>query len=271
MSNRMEMCRVVLFADPFGLNQLLAVQELLPSVVGVVAADRRPQYLSGLKESAAKLGVEFLVQPDHSTSAFSGFQEQLQKLNSNLFLSHSYSMKIPEKTLRLVAHNAVNVHWSLLPKNRGANPVQWAMIKGEEKTGVTLHFMTDTLDGGDIVAQKSLIILPDETWVELKERLFELCQNMLNEEIPKILSGKNDRLPQDESQATVNLRLSEDSPRIDFNTMSDRDVYNLIRAQVFPLKGAFIQKESRRIPILEKTSMEQVAQLREKYGICKSV
>lgn len=267
----MEMSRVVLFADPFGLNQLLAVQELLPSVVGVVAADRRPQYRPELKKMAAQMGIEFLVQPTQDTSAFAEFQDRLRNLNPNLFLSHSYSMKIPQKTLQLVAHNAVNVHWSLLPKNRGANPVQWAMIKGEKKTGVTLHYMTDTLDGGDIVAQKSLTILPDETWVELKERLFELCQNMLSEEIPKILSGKNDRLAQDESQATVNLRLSEDSPRIDFNTMSDLDVYNLIRAQVFPLKGAFIQNGSGRTPILEKTSMEQVAQLREKYGICKSI
>lgn len=271
MSNSKGESRVVLFADPVGLKQLLAVQELLPCVVGLVAADKRPQYVSGLKESAAKLGVEFLIQTSQNTSAFAGFQDRLRSLNPNLFLSHSYSMKIPEKILRLVAHNAVNVHWSLLPKNRGANPLQWALIKGEKRTGITLHYMTDTLDGGDIVAQMALEILPDETWVELKDRVFKLCQNMLNDVIPKILLGKNDRVAQDETLATVNMRLSEDSPKIDFNTMSDRDVYNLIRAQVFPLKGAFIQRGSGRIPVLEKTSMEQVAQLREKYGICKSI
>ena len=73
--------------------------------------------------------------------------------------------------LKLFNYNCINVHWALLPKNRGANPTQWAIIKGEDRTGVTIHYMDESLDSGDIISQKELNIAVENTWVDVNDKL----------------------------------------------------------------------------------------------------
>lgn len=214
---------------------------------------------------AKSLDIPLLIQHQYGTMDYENFLRNFKKLDIDLLLSNSYSMKIRGDILKSINYNAVNVHWSLLPKNRGPNPIQWALIKGEEKTGVTIHYVDDNIDTGDIIAQKEVVITLDDTWVTLKKKLENNSNEIISEIIPAILDGINKRIPQINSESSLNQRLTSDSPRIDFGTMSDREIFNLIRAQVKPLKGAYIYHNGGRKYFSEFISFEKVSELRKEY------
>jgi len=149
-------------------------------------------------------------------------------------------MKLPPSMLKMVHGNAVNFHAALLPKNRGPNPIQWAIIKWEHLTGVTAHQMVEDIDSGPIVDQIPVAISLDDTWVTFAEKIEAATGVLLSRVVPKFVEGAITCVPQDERQATKNTRLTPEFPKIDFRSMSDREVYNLIRAEAFPLGGAFL-------------------------------
>jgi len=257
--------RIVLVGDSYGIEQLL---EYVPQeiIVGIIGASIRPRYLDDLRHMAQEIGVSLLVQPRYDAPEYNDFVDKFAGLSPDLLLCHSYSMILRQEILETVQYNAINVHTALLPKNRGPNPVQWAIIRGERETGVTIHYMDEGLDSGDIIAQKKVSIRPDDTWVSLRSRLQTATCDLLEKTLPDILLGRNSRSPQDDRKATANHRLDPEFPRIDFDTMSDRQIYDLIRAQVAPLKGAYIEKEEERIFIDTFMTMEQVRQLRRQHG-----
>ncbi len=256
---------IVLVGDNFGLPQLIRYVPW-PLVKGIVAASIRPQYIEQSKILANKLGVDLLIQPKYNTRQYEKFYNSFVRYKFDLLLCCSYSMIIRPDVLRSLNYNAVNVHSALLPKNRGPNPIQWALIKGEVKTGITMHYMSDYLDAGDIIAQRIVKILPKDTWVSLSKRMSVATNKLLKNNIPQVLLGINGRIPQDEDKATTNIRLTPASPRIDFEAMNDIQIYNLIRAQVKPLKGAYIDKKNgRRQYIDEFTKLEDIKELRRGY------
>jgi UDP-4-amino-4-deoxy-L-arabinose formyltransferase/UDP-glucuronic acid dehydrogenase (UDP-4-keto-hexauronic acid decarboxylating) len=259
--------RAVLFGDSLGIPQLLAaVPEALPA--GIVAAGARPQYHDELRALAADRGVRFLIQPAYEPAGveYRDFTRAIADGGFDLLLCNSYSMIVRPDVLELVAGAAYNVHWSLLPLNRGPNPTQWAIIKGERSTGVTIHHMDVGVDSGAIVAQAEEPISETDTWVSVNERLRALALGLLSEAVPMILSGSVEVREQDHSLATVNPRLTADYPRIDFAAMSDRDIFDLIRAQVAPLPGAFVEREGEQMHFDRLHTMEEVAELRSRYG-----
>lgn len=212
-------------------------------------------------------GAQILTQPRRSSPEYAAFVEALADQRPDLILCNSYSMKLGSDLLGLVQGNAINAHSALLPRNRGPNPIQWAIIRGETTTGVTLHYMVDEIDAGDIVAQRPVPIEPDETWVTVRDKVNAATRALLHAELPVILGGRNRRVPQDERHATLNTRLTPDSPRIDFGTMTDDDVYNLARAQVHPLMGAYIEtSDGERTRFPDGLSRNAIARLRARYG-----
>jgi methionyl-tRNA formyltransferase len=257
--------KILVFGDNVGLPQSLAVID--PELIcGVVISGIRPQYHSDLQKLAKEKGLTVFIQPPRKSVDYSSFSSSIAKLNPDFILCNSYSMLIREDILALTAGNAVNMHWSLLPGNRGPHPSQWALIKGEDKTGVTLHYLSNGFDDGDIIAQNEEEIRENDTWVTLNARLENLAFDLLKKQIPLVLKGENKRVVQDEHLATKNSPLTIDYPKIDFDNMDDRKIFNLIRAQVKPLKGAFIEaKNGTRVYIDHYLSMEQVAQMRKKY------
>ncbi len=150
--------RVLVFGDDFGVKQILNYLPL-NSVVGIVGASIRPQYLDSLKKLANQLNISFLIQPKYKTENYKIFLQQLISLNPNLFLVNSYSMIIREDALIIPQFGGVNIHGSLLPKNRGSNPIQWAILKNEYETGVTIHKIDNGIDIGPIIDQMKVPIL----------------------------------------------------------------------------------------------------------------
>jgi UDP-4-amino-4-deoxy-L-arabinose formyltransferase/UDP-glucuronic acid dehydrogenase (UDP-4-keto-hexauronic acid decarboxylating) len=258
--------RIVVFSDSYGAGPLLG---LLPSdsVACLVSASIRPHDHALVSSIADEYGVMHLVQPKVDADGYPSYLGVLKSLEPDLILCHSYSMIIRDSVLDLVSGNAVNVHAALLPKNRGPNPIQWAIIRGETKTGISIHYMEREIDAGDLIAQQEIPILESDTWVTLRNRLDQVMGPFLAAHIPSILNGNNDRTPQDLSQATVNTRLYADSPRIDWGVMSDKEVFDLIRAQVRPLGGAYVDVDGKKTYFQEYKTLREVAQLRRSYQL----
>ncbi len=253
---------IAIIGDSFGIQKLSQCIEQ-KRIKCIVGASIRPQYFDKLGKLALKLKVPFLIQPKYKTLEYKQFLRNLKSLKIDMLVCYSYSMLIRKDILRLINYNAINLHSSLLPKNRGPNPIQWAIIKGETKTGVTIHYMDNDIDTGDIISQIGVSIGLDDTWVSVNEKLKIASDNLLSIELKKILKGKNNRIKQDEKFSTTNFRLDANYPKIDFKRMSDIEIYNLIRAQVKPLKGAYIENCKEKIHFNEKISLEEIKKLRE--------
>ena len=259
-----EFSRILVFGTEIGIQQVLKSGES-HKIVGIVAPGIRPFEVERVKDIAISKKIPFYVQPKYSSKeSYQEFVLAIKNTDYNSVFSNCYSMIIRPDVLEHCNYNALNVHWSLLPLNRGPNPIQWALIRDEKVTGVTAHFIEDGLDTGDIVLSRQLEISDFDTWVSLSKRLTALSQMVVKECLKQAISGNLIRRPQDESLATINERLTPNFPKINFGTMSDREVFNLIRAQVCPLKGAYIEGE-RPIFFEKYLDMKKIASLRKKY------
>jgi UDP-4-amino-4-deoxy-L-arabinose formyltransferase/UDP-glucuronic acid dehydrogenase (UDP-4-keto-hexauronic acid decarboxylating) len=232
-----------------------------------MAASRRPDDLESLRRLARDHERALLIQPSYGTAEYENFVAQFRAEGFDVLVCCSYSMLIRPDVLEAVSGRAFNVHASLLPRNRGPNPVQWAIIKGEPVTGVTLHVMDEGIDTGPIIAQVEEEIRDEDTWVTVSERLHLHMPKLLAEHVPALLDGTTIAArPQDDAVATSNPRLTPESPRIDFSSMTDRQVFDLIRAQVRPLGGAFVERDAVRIYFRDYVTPEGVASLRARYA-----
>ncbi len=256
---------LLVVGDTYGVPEILA---RVPSehVVGIIAAENRPQYHEELKNLADEIGVPLLIQPRVSSPNYLDFSSCLTNLCPDSLICHSYSMLIRGDVLNLVGWRAFNVHMALLPRNRGPNPIQWALIHGDQKSGVSLHVMDTEFDSGAIVDQESVGILDIDTWLTLFPRVKVATSKLLNRVVPLLLNGDWQATPQNERIALHNARIPSESFEIDFAVMSDFQIYNLIRAQVAPLKGAYLDTPSGRVRFTELLPLEKIAEMRKHYG-----
>lgn len=256
--------KILVFGTEIGIQQVLK-SGVSDKIVGIVAPCIRPFEVQKVKEMAKSERIPFFVQPKYSLKErYEEFFFAIKNTDYNSVFSNCYSMIIRPDVLEYCNYNALNIHWSLLPFNRGPNPIQWALIRNEKRTGVTAHFIDDGLDSGDIVFSRQIRISDLDSWVTLSKRLKSLSQMVVKKCLKQAIEGNLIRRPQNESLATINKRLTPEFPKINFHTMSDREIFNLIRAQISPLKGAYIQGEKLRY--FEKyLSMKEVALLRENH------
>ncbi|OGI38361.1 MAG: hypothetical protein A2V91_06615, partial [Candidatus Muproteobacteria bacterium RBG_16_64_10] len=154
-------------------------------------------------------------------------------LRPDIIFSFYYRHLIPEAILRLPRLGAFNMHGSLLPKFRGRVPINWAIIKGETQTGVTLHHMVARPDAGDIVDQEAVPIGPTETARELFDKVVAAARQVLARQWENLKLGRAPRIPQDNTQASYFGGRKPEDGRIDW-TRSARDIFNLVRAVTHP-------------------------------------
>ena len=252
--------RAILFGDPRGIPQLL---EVVPRevVAGLVVAEIRNLQHDEVSKLAASLGVPLLVQPRYSSRSYSQFVVQVRNLALELILVNSYSMLIRNDILGIPGFNAINIHGALLPQYRGANPTQWALLNNETETGVTMHYMTEEFDAGDIIATRRVPIMFEDTWLDIGERQDEATEDMLALEIPKVLSRTNSRRPQDQSMARHYRRRHPSDGLIEWDR-SVLYIYNLVRALVSPHPGAFYRQDGRKIVLDKYLYVAQVTRLK---------
>lgn len=154
--------------------------------------------------------------------------EELKAFAPDVIVVIAYGKILPKTVLDIPKYGCVNIHGSLLPKLRGAAPIQRAVIDGEEETGVTSMLMDVGLDTGDMLIKESVKILPDETAGELFDRLSKLGTKVLFETLEKIENGTVTREKQDDSLSTYAAMLSKEESVIDWN-LSAKSVHNKVR------------------------------------------
>lgn len=180
------------------------------------------------------------------------------KNNFDLFVVVAYGKIIPESILNMPRLGSINIHYSLLPKYRGASPVESAILNGETETGVTIQKMVYKMDAGPVIALEKLNILPDETTPELRKRLTKLGGELLVEtlETPSLRSG-SEHSPfaggekQDESQATFCKKIKKEDGLIDLNDDPVKN-YNKFRAYAHWPRTFFFQ-DGKRVIITDAT------------------
>ena len=142
--------------------------------------------------------------------------ELVKDLAPDLIVVAAYGKLLPEEILTVPPHGSINVHSSLLPKYRGAAPINWAILEGEEETGVSIMYMAKELDAGDVILQKSTPIGPMEDAQALTLRLAELGAEALAEAVTAIAAGTASRTPQDESRQTYASMLTKAMSPVDW-------------------------------------------------------
>lgn len=168
-------------------------------------------------------------------------------LKPDLIITAAYGQIVPQAVLNIPRLGCINVHASLLPLYRGGAPVHQAIIDGQEKTGVTIMYMVKKMDAGDMIAQKEIPILEEDTVGILYDRLSDLGAKLLKETLPDILKGTNQRIPQDENLVTYAPTLSREDERLDWN-MSARQVYNKVRG-TNPWPGSYTTYQGKTVKI----------------------
>ncbi len=199
-------------------------------------------FASVAKRAAAQaIPVRFAEDPN-----VPGLVEEIRRLHPDLIFSFYYRRLLGPALLAVPHLGAVNLHGSLLPKYRGRAPVNWALIQGETVTGVTLHYMDERADHGDIIAQRAVPIVVEDTAFTLSRKLTAAAGDLFHDTYPLILSRQAPRIPQDHAAATRFGRRRPADGLIDWRA-STWQIYNLVRAVTRPFPGAFTYWEGRRV------------------------
>lgn len=224
--------RVVFMGTPdFAVDCLDILVENGHDVVGVFSQPDKPQGRKqimtppAVKARALELGLD-VYQPVSFKDSEAA--ELLEKLAPELIVVVAYGKLIPQRVLDIPKYGCINVHASLLPKLRGAAPIQWSVINGEKETGVTTMQLDAGLDTGDILLVKKTEIEPNETSGELFDRLKVLGAELLIETINAILDGTLNPIKQDDSQSTYASMLDKKLSPVDW-TKTAQQVHDHIR------------------------------------------
>ncbi|ENU1226451.1 bifunctional UDP-4-amino-4-deoxy-L-arabinose formyltransferase/UDP-glucuronic acid oxidase ArnA [Providencia rettgeri] len=174
--------------------------------------------------------------------------ERIREMKPDVIFSFYYRDMLSEELLAIAPKGAFNLHGSLLPKYRGRAPINWALLKGESETGVTLHKMVAKPDAGDIIAQEKVAITDTDTSLTLHAKAREAAEVLLDKTLPLIEAGSYKAVAQDENQATYFGRRTAEDGLINWNN-SAKEVNCLIRAVTEPYPGAFTYLGARKMVI----------------------
>jgi methionyl-tRNA formyltransferase len=224
--------RILFMGTPaFALPALRALHEQEYPIIGVVSQPDRPKG-RGLKEVAPPvktLAQEFglpVYQPQKVKDP--SFMELLAMFKPEMIVVAAFGQILPKAVIDYPPLKCLNVHPSLLPKYRGAAPLNWQIINGETKTGVTIMLMDEGMDSGDILLQEETPLGAAETYGELHDRLAQLGATLLIKTIEQVVAGSAQRKSQDASGVTFAPLLKKETGKIDWrNPVSD--IVNLIR------------------------------------------
>ena len=250
--------RVIFLGTPqFAVPSLEALVSAGHQVLGVFTQPDRPKGRGNqLAESPVKVVAQPLSLPIYQPERIRRPEavEQLRSLAADLMVVVGYGQIIPQNIIDLPPYGILNVHASLLPKYRGAAPIQWAIANGEKQTGVTIMRIDAGLDTGDTLLKASTEIDPDERAPELSERLATLGADLLIEAIKQIEKNCARYEKQDDSQATLAPILKKEDGRIDWRRPA-QDIYNRLRG-FDPWPGAYTAFRQQGLSIVRATPTE---------------
>lgn len=156
-----------------------------------------------------------IFQPEKISTIY----EELKKIEFDILITMAYGQIIPENILKLAKIGSYNIHASLLPKYRGASPIQYALLNGDKETGITFMEMTKEMDAGDIIFQQEIKINDDDVYDDLLKKMSFVSSEKIVEWIQKIKSGDFEKIKQDESKISYSPKISKDDEKIVFDTI----------------------------------------------------
>lgn len=262
----------------FALESLKALYEAKYDIIGVVTNIDKPKgrgmkmVASPVKEYAIEKNLQ-VYQPIKVRNN-PEFLEEVKKLNPDLICVVAYGKILPQELLDIPKYGCVNVHGSLLPEYRGAAPIQWAVLNGDKKTGVTTMFMNAGMDTGGMILKEEVEIGEDETTGELWDRLKTIGANLLIKTVKEIENGTATRTKQPE-EGTMAPMLSKEMAKIDWKNKTANDIKNLVRG-LNPIMGAYTFLDGKKIKfwkvqtLTENELLEKFQELEEyKYHLNK--
>ncbi len=199
---------------------------------------------SPVKEAAMRHELEIL-QPEKASQP--DFLDRLRELNPDLIVVIAFGQILRKEVLDLPKYGSVNVHVSLLPKYRGAAPINWAIINGEEKTGVTTMFMDEGLDTGDIIKTREFSLDDEINAGQLHDIMMEEGADVLSQTVKAIEDGTAERIRQNDDESTYAPMMDRNLGHIDFKK-SAVSIHNLVRGTV-PWPGAWCESPYGKIKI----------------------
>lgn len=233
--------RIVFMGTPdFAVPSLRLLTESGYEIAAVVTQPDRPKGRKKtltpppVKEAALSLGLPVL-QPERMRSAEA--VEAIRQLRPELIVTAAYGQILPKAVLDIPRLGCINVHGSLLPKYRGGAPIQRSIINGEAKTGVTIMYMAEGLDTGDMISVVELPIGDEDTSGTMFEKLSLAGAKLLGETLPSIIDGTASAVPQNDAEATYAPNLTREDERMDWDK-SARELFNQVRG-LSPMAGAF--------------------------------
>ena len=255
--------RILFLGTPdFAKISLEAIVENGYEICGVVTNPDRPKgrgmklICSPVKEYALQKNLK-IFQPE-KISNNEEFKEQIRTLNPDIACVVAYGKILPKSFLNIPALGCINVHGSLLPKYRGAAPIQWAVLNGDKETGITTMYMNEKMDAGDILLQKKVEIGEDETTGELWNRLAKVGAELLVQTLEGIENKTIKRIKQPE-KFTLAPMLDKKMSKIDWNQKTAKDIKNLVRG-LNPIMGAYTIYNNKKIKFwkVQTLSIEEI-------------
>ncbi len=226
-------------------------------VIGVVTQPDRPKgrgrqvAAAPVKEIAIRHHLR-LLQPERVRDP--DFIETFRALAPDMVVLVAFGQILPAEVIRFPRMGCINVHPSLLPKYRGAAPIQWALIRGEKETGITTILMDEGVDTGDILLQRKTTVEPNENFDRLHDRLAPMGAAVLVETIEGLLDGSIQRKPQDHTQASYAPRLKKEDGLIRWDG-GVREIRNFI-AGLSSQPGAYTYLRGKQVKIFSAAALE---------------
>ena len=234
--------KIIYMGTPdFAKESLEAIYNAGHEILAVVTNPDKPKgrgmkmMESPVKQYAVEKGLK-IYQPE-KVKDNTQFIEEMKELKPDVICVVAYGKILPKEILDIPSKGCINVHGSLLPKYRGAAPIQWAIINGEKTTGVTTMYMDIGMDTGDMILKKETAIGENETTGELWKRLAKIGAELLVETLQKIEDGTAQRIPQGE-QFTMAPMLNKEMSKIDWENKSAEQIKNLVRG-LNPIMGTY--------------------------------
>ena len=232
--------KVVFFGTPeYAVPSLQAIINSRHKVVAVVSQPDKPVGRSNklVPTPIKKLAMETNIPVFQYEKIRKEDISELLNIDADIFVTCAYGQIIPKELLDAPRLGCINVHASLLPRLRGGAPIQKAIIDGHTKTGITIMYMDEKMDSGDIIKQREIPIEYEDTAESLHDKLAILGRDLLLETLPSIIEETNERIKQDEIKVTYAPTIKREDERLDFN-LTQRQIYNKVRG-LYSWPGAY--------------------------------
>ena len=235
----------------FAKESLEAIYNAGHQILGVVTNPDRPKgrgmklVASPVKEYALSKELE-IYQPEKVKNNVE-FIEKMKALEPDVICVVAYGKILPKEILDIPRRGCINVHGSLLPKYRGAAPIQWAVINGDKVTGVTTMYMDVGMDTGDMILKQEVEIVPDETTGEVWNKLSKIGSQLLVKTLEQIENGTAPRIPQSDDFSMAPM-LDKEMSKIDWENKTAIEIKNLVRG-LDPIMGTYSYLDGKKIKI----------------------